>query len=78
VLTYVIDRDHEQYLGGMPLEDQAQIIAQAVGGRGPNDEYLLQTASHLASLGLADPDLDWLVERVLQLKASVGSAAERG
>ncbi len=78
VLTYVIDRDHEQYLGGMPLEDQAQIIAQAVGGRGPNDEYLLQTASHLASLGLADPDLDWLVERVQQLKASVGSAAERG
>jgi len=78
VLTYVIDRDHEQYLGGMPLEDQAQIIAHAVGGRGPNDEYLHQTASHLSELGLADPDLDWLVTRVRELKVSVGSAADRG
>ena len=52
----------------MALEDQAQIIARATGGRGPNDEYLYNTASHLAELDLADADLDWLVSRVRGLK----------
>jgi cation transport protein ChaC len=69
VLTYVIDPHHEQYRGTLSLEDQAQIIAGAVGGRGPNDEYLENTASHLHELGLPDSDLDWLVTRVRQLKA---------
>lgn len=63
-LAYVIDATHVQYCGGLPLEEQAQIIARAVGGRGPNTEYLYNTASHLHELGLADPDLDWLVRRV--------------
>ena len=69
VLTYVIDPDHEQYRGALSLEEQAQIIAHAVGGRGPNDEYLENTARHLHQLGLPDADLDWLVARVRQLKA---------
>ena len=67
-VTYVIDRAHVQYVAGMALEDQAQIIARATGGRGPNDEYLYNTASHLAELDLADADLDWLVSRVRGLK----------
>lgn len=67
-ITYVIDRDHDQYCGGLSLEDQAQIIARAVGGRGPNCEYLHQTAQHLAALGLRDDGLDWLSERVKALK----------
>ena len=67
-LAYVIDPAHAQYVGGMPLEDQARIIAGAVGGRGPNDAYLENTASHLHDLGLGDADLDWLVARVRALK----------
>ncbi len=67
-VTYVIDADHVQYCGGLPLEEQAQIIARAVGGRGPNHEYLFNTAQHLADIGLADPDLDWLTARVKALR----------
>jgi cation transport protein ChaC len=67
-VTYVIDPHHVQYCGGMPLEEQARIIARAVGGRGPNTEYLYNTAGHLSELGLADPDLDWLVRRVRAIK----------
>jgi cation transport protein ChaC len=67
VLTYVIDPDHEQYRGDLDLEAQARIIATATGGRGPNDEYLYNTAAHLAELGLADADLDWLAARVRAL-----------
>ncbi len=66
-VTYVIDPHHVQYCGGMPLEDQANIIARAVGGRGPNTEYLYNTAEHLAEIGLRDPDLEWLAQRVRSL-----------
>lgn len=69
-VTYEIDTQHEQYCGGMPLEDQAQIIAHAVGGRGPNPEYLYNTAEHLAEIGLADRDLNWLAQRVRELEAA--------
>ncbi|MEX0309782.1 MAG: gamma-glutamylcyclotransferase [Tateyamaria sp.] len=68
-VTYVIDPDHVQYCGGLPLEEQAQIIAHAQGGRGPNSEYLYNTAQHLAELGVADPDLDWLSRRVAAILA---------
>jgi len=63
-LAYVINRDHGQYCGGLPLEEQAQIIARAKGGRGPNTEYLFNTTDHLHELGLEDPDLVWLSARV--------------
>ncbi|MEO3478795.1 gamma-glutamylcyclotransferase [Phaeobacter sp. CAU 1743] len=68
-VTYVIDPHHVQYCGGMSLEEQARIIAHAVGGRGPNTEYLYNTASHLAEIGLNDEDLDWLAGRVRQITA---------
>lgn len=69
VLTYVINRDHVQYCQHS-LDMQAEIIAQAVGGRGPNDEYLYNTASHLAELGIGDADLETLVDLVRDLKAA--------
>jgi cation transport protein ChaC len=65
-LAYVIDPGHVQYCQ-LGLEEQAAIIAQAVGGRGANRDYLWSTAAHLAELGIADPDLDWLSERVRRL-----------
>lgn len=68
-LTYVIDPDHAQYCGGLALEEQARIIAAAVGGRGRNCDYLFATATHLADLGIADPDLTWLTQRVRQLQS---------
>lgn len=69
-VAYVIDRAHGQYCGGLPLEEQARIIARAKGGRGPNCDYLHQTATHLSKLGLADAELDWLSERVQALKSA--------
>lgn len=68
-VTYVIDPHHVQYCGGMALEQQAQIIATAVGGRGPNTEYLYNTAEHLAEIGLGDAELEWLMQRVRQITA---------
>lgn len=66
-LAFVIDAQHVQYCGGLGLEEQAQIIAAAHGGRGSNRDYLLATADHLAALGIADADLTWLSTRVRSL-----------
>lgn len=66
-LCYVIEADHIQYCGGMALERQAQVIAEAVGGRGPNTEYLYNTAQQLDAFGIKDADMDWLVARVREL-----------
>ncbi len=65
-VTYVVDRNHDQYCLE-PLERQAHIIAGAVGGRGPNPEYLFNTANLLHELQIPDPDLDWLSQRVQEL-----------
>jgi len=65
-LAYVIDPDHAQYCQ-LDREEQARIIASATGGRGPNRDYLWSTTAHLAKLGIADPDLDWLASRVRDL-----------
>jgi len=66
-LIYVIDPAHVQYCGGLALEEQAAIIARATGGRGANRDYLFATAAHLADLGIADADLEWLAARVRAL-----------
>lgn len=66
-VTYVIDHDHVQYCAGLDLEDQAAIIAGARGQTGTNADYLWNTVAHLAAIGLSDPDLDWLAERVRHL-----------
>ena len=65
-LAYVIDPDHVQYCH-LDREEQAQIIATATGGRGRNRDYLWSTAAHLADLGIADSDLEWLADRVRAL-----------
>jgi cation transport protein ChaC len=65
-LAYVIDPHHVQYCH-LDREEQARIIASATGGRGPNRDYLWSTAAHLAELGIGDPDLEWLANRVRDL-----------
>lgn len=71
-LAYIINQDHVQYCGDLTLERQAEVIARSVGGRGPNTEYLYNTAAHLVELGVEDPDMDWLVTRVRELAGEAG------
>ncbi len=73
-LAYVIDPAHVQYVSGLEPERQAEIIARAAGGRGPNSEYLWKTAGRLRELGIADEDLEWLSARVRVLAAGRGDA----
>lgn len=65
--TFVVDPAHAQYCAALDLETQAQTIATAQGGKGPNTEYLYNTAAQLHRLGLKDADMDWLCARVREL-----------
>ena len=69
-VTYVVDPDHVQYTGQLALEVQAHVIARAIGGRGPNTDYLYNTANQLSDIGIEDADLAWLVQRVRQITTS--------
>lgn len=68
-IAYVMQRDHWQYAGGLCTHEQARIIARAHGGRGPNAEYLFNTAQHLTAMGVSDALLDQLSEDVRRLLA---------
>jgi len=68
-LAYIINPDHVQYCQ-FDLETQAQMISRSVGGRGPNTEYLYNTAEHLTQMGIRDDDMALLVERVRALTAT--------
>jgi cation transport protein ChaC len=63
-LAFVSNRAHPQYRGGLSLDEQAEVIARAVGPRGPNADYLLNTVESLEALGLHDADLHRLAELV--------------
>ena len=65
-LAYVIDPTHAQYCC-LPMHEQAQLIAKAHGGRGPNRDYLTSTARHLNDIGLPDPQLNALCAQVAAL-----------
>ncbi len=69
-VVYVIDETHDQYCGGLPLAEQAEILSRAVGGRGPNWEYLHNTVAHLTHLGIHDADLQWLDREVHILRGN--------
>lgn len=71
-LAYVIRHDHPQYAGGLTAPEQARIIAAARGGRGPNADYLFNTARHLAQIGLADDSMDELSEAVRRILSDDG------
>jgi glutathione-specific gamma-glutamylcyclotransferase len=72
-VTYVVDRGHHQYAGKLPLEKQLAYVLQGEGSSGRNPDYVLSTARHLTELGLHDPTLHWLAER---LEASGGTRLE--
>jgi cation transport protein ChaC len=67
-VAYVIDEEHEQYCD-LTLQEQANIIAHAIGGRGPNWEYLRNTVNFLNDSKIYDADLQWLEAEVTKIRA---------
>ena len=60
---------HADYLGELPLEDTAAMIAGASGMLGSNRDYLERLGGQLALIGIHDPYVDELWARVRSLAA---------
>jgi cation transport protein ChaC len=56
-VTYVVNRASRNYVPKLDPARAAAVIAEGVGQMGANRDYLLNTLSHLASLGVRDAGL---------------------
>jgi cation transport protein ChaC len=71
-LTYIVDRSHDQYAGKLDEDTQFRIVTEARGRSGANREYVINTALHLAELGIPDRPLLRLAQRLQQLEPALG------
>ena len=74
-VTFVVDTTHCQYCGDLPMERAAHHIAFAEGRRGACRDYLVNTAEHARSLGIHDPYIEELMERVATLRGDATMAS---
>ncbi|MCO5158748.1 MAG: gamma-glutamylcyclotransferase [Aquamicrobium sp.] len=63
-ISYVADRKHQQYVGGIGPDEMAQTIAGATGEAGANEDYVLNTIAHLRELGIRDRWLEGIAARL--------------
>lgn len=61
-LAFLVDERHEQFAGQLSLDQQLAMVRQGVGISGRNVDYVLNTASHLKSLGIRDRQLQALAD----------------
>ncbi|MDB5431732.1 MAG: gamma-glutamylcyclotransferase [Caulobacter sp.] len=64
VLVFLSDTHHPQWAGNLSLEQQADLIAGAVGLSGRNIDYLRDLVEHLAAEGIRDRCMEELLEMV--------------
>lgn len=76
-LTFLVDREHDQYAGVLPRENLLHVVREAQGQSGANPEYVINTANHLEELGIHDPVLSWL-SRQLSVETANIEAGEGG
>lgn len=63
-IAFTVEGMHPQYAGAMPADTAARYIARAHGENGACRDYLANTVRHLAELGINEPDLRDLLQRV--------------
>jgi cation transport protein ChaC len=64
-LTYLVDRDHAQYAGDLPVEEQIRIVRGGKGQAGGNVEYVMKTLRHLEETGVYDDLLASIARHLL-------------
>lgn len=62
-LTMVVNEQHSRFVQPS-FDEKLSLIQTAVGPRGSNLEYLLNTGAHLQECGIADPEIDALYQRL--------------
>ena len=67
-LSFVADRQHEQYAGKLTPEQVSHRIRDAVGIAGSNIDYLRNTVQHLDEMGIGDCALHRIL-RLLEMQS---------
>lgn len=60
-LCYVVNRAHEQYARRLDMNGLVKQISGARGKSGPNEDYFIDTAKKLQSMGIKDPAMEAIV-----------------
>jgi cation transport protein ChaC len=76
-LAYLVDRGHPQYAGRLGIDTQFTMVLGARGRSGENAEYVINTVTHLAELGIADAELEELARRLTAFQPAQAQAASR-
>lgn len=63
-LTFLADPTHKQYAGRLDFDAQLRIVRDCRGQAGANIDYVLNTVAHLEALGVRDPLLHGLADRL--------------
>lgn len=63
-LCYVVDTQHAQYAGKLTADAAASVVTGAIGESGPNEDYVLNTVSHLQALRIRDHWLESVASAV--------------
>jgi cation transport protein ChaC len=74
-LAFVADAWHRQFAGDLDVPRTAELVAQGVGERGSNIDYLSYTLAHMHELGVRDPHLDRILLAALELRHKGDRAA---
>lgn len=62
--VYVVDRRHPQYAGKLGIEQQLPFVRQGKGISGECADYVRSAADHIREMGLRDPLIEGLAERL--------------
>ncbi len=73
-IAYVVDREHSQYAGRLPMERIARLVAEGVGDCGDNPAYVRNTYEHLLRLDIHDEELAEVVRRLDDLSCRLPPA----
>ena len=69
-VAYIVDRQHQQYAGGLDAAHAASVVRGAIGQSGNNEDYVVSTVEHLKALGIRD---HWLEEVARQVAPNATS-----
>lgn len=63
-LTFIVNKDHTHYAGPMPLDDMADVMADAKGKYGLCRDYLAGTIDEMKKLNVEDDELIALLKKI--------------
>ena len=75
-VTFVINREHQQYAGGVSRDDTVKALATAAGQLGRARDYLHNLVLHLDELGLRDGPMHRLYDEVERYADAVPDGAD--